>query len=77
MEDLKKTKSAKVSAKKYFVAAIVSFGLSIVGILATQSYRPTTQAGALIPGLLIGVLGWVAIICVIIGTVKWFRSRKK
>ena len=79
MEDPKKKKSlfAKVSAKQFFVAAIVSFALSYVVYLATQSSRPTTQAGALIPGLLMGVLPLVAIICVIAGIVKWIPPRKK
>lgn len=79
MESPKKSKSifANVSAKQFFVAAIISFVLDMVVAIVTQGSRPTTQAEAMIPGLLMGVLGWVAIICLIAGTVKWFSSRKK
>lgn len=79
MENPKKSKSlfANVSAKQFFVAAIVCFALDMVVAVATQGARPTTQAGAAIPGLLMGVLGWVAIICLIAGIVKWLTSRKK
>lgn len=79
MESPKKSKSifAKLSAKQFFVAAIISFALDMVVAIATQDFRPTTQAEAIIPGLLMGVLGWVAIICVVAGIVKWLSSRKK
>ena len=79
MEKSKKSRSifATVSAKQFFIAAIISFALDMIVAFATQSYRPTTLTGAFIPGLLMGVLGWVAIICVVAGIVKWFLSRKK
>ena len=79
MENPKKSKSlfANVSAKQFFIAAIISFALDMVVALATQSSHPTTQAAAVIPGLLMGVLGWVAIICLVAGIVKWLSSRKK
>lgn len=79
MESPKKSKSifANVTAKQFFIAALVSFALDVIVSLATQGFRPSTQAEAIIPGLIMGVLGWVAIICVIAGIVKWFSSRKK
>lgn len=79
MENPKKSRSlfAALSAKQFFVAAAIAFVLDMIVAMATQGARPTTQAAALIPGLLMGILGWVAIICLIAGIVKWFSSRKK
>ena len=79
MENPKKSKSifAALSAKQFFVAAIIAFALDMIVAIATQGARPTTQAAAFIPGMLMGILGWVAIICLIAGIVKWFSSRKK
>lgn len=79
MNSPEKSKSifARASAKQYFVVAAISFGLDVVVSLATQDFRPSTQTEALLPGLIMGVLGWVAIICFIAGVVKWFSARKK
>ena len=79
MKDPKKSKSifAKATAKQFFIAALVSFALDVIVSLATQDFRPSTQSEAIIPGLIMGVLGWVAIICLIAGIVKWLSSRKK
>ena len=79
MEKPKKSRSifAALSAKQFFVAAAISFALDMIVAIVTQGARPTTQAAAFIPGMLMGVLGWVAIICLIAGIVKWFSSRKK
>jgi hypothetical protein len=79
MEKPKKSRSifAELSAKQFFVAAAISFALDMIVAIATQGARPTSQAAAFIPGMLMGVLGWVAIICLIAGIVKWFLSRKK
>lgn len=66
-------KKSKRPAKPFFVAAIISFALSMVVSLATQGFRPSTQLEAIIPGLLMGILGWIAII----GLVKWLSFRKK
>lgn len=79
MESPKKSKSifAKTTAKQFFTIAIVSFALDMLVSIATQGSRPTTQAEAIIPGLLMGILGWVAIICLIAGIIKWLSSRKK
>lgn len=79
MDNPKKSKSifAAVSAKQFFVAAIISFALDMIVAIATQGSRPSTQAEAIIPGLIMGVLGWVAIICVIAGIVKWLASRNR
>jgi len=79
MESPKKSKSffGNISARQFFVAAIISIALDMIIFIAIQDFRPTTKAEAIIPGMLAGVLGWVAIICVIAGIVKWFSSRKK
>lgn len=79
MEEPKKSKSlfANVTAKNYFITALVAFALDILISIATQSSRPTTKAEALIPGMLMGILGWIAIICLIAGIIKFFTSRKK
>ena len=73
----KKSLFTNVSAKQFFIAAIIFFALDIFIAMVTESNRPTTQIGAILPGLLMGVLGWIAIICLIAGIVKWFKSRKK
>ena len=77
MQNSKKSIFARTTAKQFFVAAAISFALDIIVSIATQNFRPTTQTGAMIPGCLMGILGWVAIICLIAGIVKWFSSRKK
>jgi len=79
MENPKKSKSvfARASAKQFFVAALISFALDVIVSLATQDFRPSTQAEAIIPGATMSVLLLVAIICVIAGIVKWLSSRKK
>ncbi len=79
MQSPKKSKSlfTNITARQYFIAAIIAFVLDLIIMMATQDFRPTTKAEAIIPGMLAGALGWVAIICVIAGIVKWFSSRKK
>ncbi len=79
MAETGKSKSflANMTAKKYFIAALISLGLDFFVSFVTQGMRPTTKAEALIPGMLMGILGWIAIICLIAGIVKLITSRKK
>ena len=69
MESPKKSKSifANTSAKQFFVAAVISFVLTLIA---------NSLPGQLF-AILTGAFGWVMIICVIAGIVKWLSSRKK
>jgi uncharacterized protein YraI len=70
-------KIASVSAKQFFVAAAISFTLDMIAAVATQDFRPSTKVEVIIPSLLMGVLGWLAVTFTIAGIVKWLSSRRK
>lgn len=59
--------------------AMIGVGFLVLAFIfsAIQSgSRPTTQLGALIPGLLTGLAGWVAIILFIVAIVQAILNRR-
>jgi hypothetical protein len=50
--------------------------LCIVTAIITEGITPTTKLGAILPGLIIGLTGWAAIIMFIIAIVQAIRNRR-
>ena len=50
--------------------------LAFVLVAITGNSHPMTKAGAIIPGLITGLLGWAAIILFIIAVIRAVQNRK-
>lgn len=58
--------------------AAIGAGFLVLSLLCSTiqgSMRPTTQMEAIIPGLMVGLLGWAAIILFIVALVQTVRNR--
>ena len=51
--------------------------LVFIGSVISAGMQPTTQLGAILPGFIIGLAGWVAITLFVIAIVQAIRNRKE
>ncbi len=70
----KKSFFSGLSAKKLFTVSLIAFIFDLVVAIATQGLRPTSKIEAILPGLLMGISGWVSIVFLFAGIIKWLTS---
>lgn len=59
--------------------AAIGAGFLVLGLISTAiqgGMRPTTQLGAILPGLITGLAIWAAIILFIVAIIQAIRNRK-
>lgn len=66
----------RLPARHYFIAAVVTFGVDMFIAIVTQGYLPSTRLEAIFHGLLLGGLGWLSILLLFAGIVRWLYTWK-
>ena len=70
------TPQKKKPAKKNALIAVGFLALSLIVSAITNDMDPNTKFEALLPGIIMGLCGWTAIILFIIAIIQAVRNRK-
>jgi hypothetical protein len=67
---------ARLTARHYFIGAVLCFGVDMFIAIVTQGYIPATRVEAVLRGLVLGGLGWLSVLLLLAGIARGLYAWK-